>query len=219
MVKQSRRALILCSGGPDSVTLARVAEHEGRNLAAAVYLRTGNRSDAKEIAAARRVATRLGIPFEVMDITDAVKKLGVARIMPHASAHIAEFGLVVSLSIAIACAKTVEANEVLIALHMDDYRMNPRQYSQHFLDHINRLANLAGAAEVVAPFLNMSKADVFKLGMKLGVDYSETWSCSESDDVHCGRCGACIARQKAFSDAAIEDRTAYKSLQQAVGVA
>jgi 7-cyano-7-deazaguanine synthase len=64
--------------------------------------------------------------------------------------------------------------------------------------------------EIHAPFLNKNKSEEIKLGMKLGVDYSNTWSCYRGKDIACGTCDSCVLRKKAFFDAGFVDPVTYK---------
>jgi 7-cyano-7-deazaguanine synthase len=62
---------------------------------------------------------------------------------------------------------------------------------------------------LLAPFVHNSKTDICRLGSALGVKWTDTWSCYEGGQQHCGRCGTCVERREAFRDAAVEDPTRY----------
>ena len=64
--------------------------------------------------------------------------------------------------------------------------------------------------EVLAPYTDLTKTDIALRGKKLGIDYSETWSCYKGGEVHCGKCGTCVERKEALRDAGIEDKTEYE---------
>jgi 7-cyano-7-deazaguanine synthase len=64
--------------------------------------------------------------------------------------------------------------------------------------------------EILAPYTNITKADIARKGKELGIDYSKTWSCYKGEDVHCGKCGTCVERKEALRDAGIEDTTIYE---------
>ncbi len=66
------------------------------------------------------------------------------------------------------------------------------------------------APKIIAPFLAMTKTEVFKLGATLGVPYDLTWSCLRACALHCGQCSTCRARRRAFAEAALTDPTRYK---------
>ena len=59
-------------------------------------------------------------------------------------------------------------------------------------------------------FTDLTKTDIALRGKKLGIDYSETWSCYKGGEVHCGKCGTCVERKEALRDAGIEDKTEYE---------
>lgn len=64
--------------------------------------------------------------------------------------------------------------------------------------------------EVLAPYTNITKADIARRGKLLGLDYSETWSCYKGGEKHCGKCGTCVERREAFALAGIADPTDYE---------
>ena len=65
--------------------------------------------------------------------------------------------------------------------------------------------------KLLAPYTNISKADIARHGKKLGIDYSETWSCYKGGKKHCGKCGTCRERREALREAGIKDTTAYET--------
>lgn len=128
----------------------------------------------------------------------------------HAGATLMEFGLPIVLSIGIAHALRIAADALCIALHADDVSQN-HCYSQPFLDQVQALASATSpnAPRLLAPFLSLSKQQVIALGLHLGVDYGDTWSCTTSPHQHCGLCGACRARAQAFAAVGAIDPTNY----------
>ena len=65
--------------------------------------------------------------------------------------------------------------------------------------------------KVVSPFCNINKTDIVRLGSKLKVDYSLTYSCYKGGEKHCGKCGTCVERKEAFRDSGIPDPTIYNA--------
>ena len=63
--------------------------------------------------------------------------------------------------------------------------------------------------ELLRPFIAMTKAGIAAEGARLGVDFSQTWSCYVGGDIHCGECGTCVERREAFLDAGLPDPTVY----------
>jgi 7-cyano-7-deazaguanine synthase len=207
----------MVSGGPDSATLAKVVQAEiertgSPSAISAIYLRTGEPSDDQEIEAAGRILAEIGGRLEIIDLTDAVRALGGSRLLIHSEADLMPFGNGVALSIAMVYGLRIKAARVMLALHADDAEENI-EYARGFIDQVEALARYGqtSAPRIETPFINMTKSQVFELGLGLGVDYAATWSCIRRGDVHCGICGACRARRAAFVEAGGADPTRYET--------
>ena len=120
------------------------------------------------------------------------------------------FGNVLVLSIASTYALRIEAKKIFIALHADDADES-YEYTSEYMKQIGALFLSAAprAATIEVPFIHMRKTEVFKRGIELGVDYSSTWSCIRGSNKHCGECGACRARRRAFVMSGAADPTDY----------
>lgn len=205
------KAVLLLSGGPDSVTLAHWAREFGYELCA-IHFKQGLKTDRPELLAAEKLTRSLGIPFEVFDIAQVIGTLGGLRAMIHSEVAALRFGTALCLAPAIIFANNWGADTVLLALHADDTLEGP-EYQRVFLDPIEEAARIAtgrSALKVLTPFLEMPKTEVIRLGEQLGVPYEDTWSCINGGSVHCGLCGACRARQRAFHGAGVTDPTRYE---------
>lgn len=205
------KGVLLVSGGPDSATLAYWAQEFGYEICA-VHFKQGLKTDRSEMVAADALSKTLGIPFEVFDISQIIGVLGGRRAMIHSEVAALRFGTAMCLAPAIIYANIWGADHVLLALHADDTREGP-EYQRVSLDPIEQAAQIATGnprLRVVTPFLNLPKSEVIKLGRKLCVPYELTWSCINGADVHCGVCGACRARQRAFQSAGVPDQTVYR---------
>lgn len=205
--------LLMISGGPDSATLAYKAEKarkDGDCKLHGIYLKSGHPSDDMEIQAANDILKRVGGTLEIIDISSTVAALGNLRIMIHSQAAIMRFGNGIALSIASAYAFQVRATKIMLGLHADDGDESA-EYKQEFLDAIHAASAIVDGVgiKIEAPFLDMTKSEVFRYGLDLGVDYSVTWSCIRAGKVHCGQCGACRARRRAFNLSGAEDPTMY----------
>ena len=210
---KEKKILLLLSGGPDSSTLAKMAERERKETGGtinAIYLRTGHAADAQEIESANKVMARVGGKLEIIDVSDMVAALGGKTLMVHSEAAILPFGNAIVLSLAIAYALQFKADSVLVGLHKDDADEN-EEYTRWFIDQIVNLATSVHGRipSIRTPFIEMTKSEVFRLGAELDVDYSVTWSCIRSGTIHCGQCGACRARRRAFVEAGADDPTEY----------
>jgi len=118
----------------------------------------------------------------------------------------------VMLSIACGIAESHNLTNVMIANHAGDHTIYP-DCTPSFIEAMNE-ATVAGTyvhVHVLAPYTNISKADIAKHGKTLGLDYSQTWSCYKGGERHCGKCGTCVERKEALRKAGVEDTTEYEN--------
>ena len=117
----------------------------------------------------------------------------------------------IMLSIAIGIAESNDLDQVFIANHGGDHTIYP-DCRPEFINAIDSAAN-AGTynnVKVIAPYTKITKSDIARIGKKLGIDYTETWSCYKGGEKHCGKCGTCVERKEALFEAGIEDYTIYE---------
>lgn len=220
------RAIVLLSGGLDSATVLAHAQNEGYECYA-LTVDYGQRHDA-EIAAARRLAQQFAAldhrivhvdygQFGGSALTDA--KLAVPT-TPSEGIPITYVPArnTVMLSIALGWAEVVEARHLFIGVNAVDYSGYP-DCRPEFIAAFRELARLATKAgvegrpiDVHAPLIDSTKADIIKLGERLGVDYAMTVSCYQADGEGraCGLCDACRLRCEGFANAGIVDPTRYR---------
>ena len=79
-------------------------------------------------------------------------------------------------------------------------------------------SNFAGKKAIVrvdfnVPYTNITKGEIASIGKRLGIDYTETWSCYKGGEKHCGKCGTCVERKEALAAAGIDDHTVYEENQ------
>jgi 7-cyano-7-deazaguanine synthase len=208
------KVLLMFSGGPDSATLASLVDRElptGRR-ASAIYLRSGHPSDWREIEAASRILNRIGARLETVDILDFLGVLHDDRLMMRTAAPFLPFDGAVALKVMILYGIYSRASTIYVGYHRDDVEER-KDYSRESIDRLETLAAADGkdAPKIIAPFLNMTKAEVLKMGASMNVPYELTWSCMRADAVHCGQCVSCRARRRAFVDAGLADPTHYES--------
>jgi 7-cyano-7-deazaguanine synthase len=115
------------------------------------------------------------------------------------------------LSIACAYAETVGASTVYHGAAQADSVAGYWDGSPEFLDEINKVTalNRRNRVAIKAPLLTMSKGEIIKFGLSLGVDYADTWTCYEGGEKACGECTACALRIKGFIDAKVKDPICY----------
>ena len=215
----------LVSGGLDSVVLAHALVADGHEILmlSADY---GQRH-RRELDHAARAAARLGTRHHVADLSAIGALLhGSALTDPEVDVpdgHYAESTMIstivpnrnaIILSLAVGLAVAEGARGVAYAAHGGDHYVYPDcrpKFVASFAETA-RIANeglVADGFSVLAPFLEMTKADIVRLGDELGVPFDDTWSCYRGGARHCGRCGTCVERKEAFELAGVHDPTAY----------
>lgn len=224
MSTSASKAVVLLSGGMDSAVVLAIARAEGLQVHA-LSVRYGQRHGA-ELDAARRVAARLGArEHKIVDI-DLRAIGGSALTADIAVPETASVGIPVTyvparntimLSLALGWAEVLDARQIFVGVNAVDYSGYP-DCRPAFVEAYERLANLATKAgvegralRVRAPLIDMSKAEIVRQGLALGVDFAETVSCYQADDQGraCGRCDACRLRAQGFVDAGAPDPTRY----------
>ncbi|MDF1502623.1 7-cyano-7-deazaguanine synthase QueC [Roseisolibacter sp. H3M3-2] len=229
-------AVVLLSGGLDSTTCLALAAREGYAVHALSF-RYGQRH-AHEVEAARRIAARHAVARHVVVDIDlgvfggsALTTADLAVPKDRPAAALAGEGVPITyvparntifLSYALALAETTGARDVFIGVNALDYSGYP-DCRPEYVRAFERLANLATRAGVEAaergevairlrtPLLDLTKAEIVRLGLSLGVDYGDTTSCYDPapDGAACGHCDACQLRLKGFAEAGAEDPVAY----------
>lgn len=215
-------SVIVVSGGMDSITLLYDKKEE---IALAVTFDYGSKHNAREIAWAKVHCGRLGIRHIVIKL-DFMQKYFISSLLEggdeipeghyadeNMKSTVVPFRNGIMLSVAAGIAESNGLKKILIANHGGDHTIYP-DCRPEFIEAMDRaIAN--GTYEDVridAPYTNITKADIAKIGKRLGIDYSETWSCYKGGERHCGKCGTCIERKEAMALAGIDDRTEYESM-------
>jgi 7-cyano-7-deazaguanine synthase len=131
------------------------------------------------------------------------------------TAHIVPFRNLFILSLAASLAATVTARHIVTGF---DFREGSpgaaKDTSKEFTQRLEEAilaASHFGGVEIENPVLGFSKKEVVLLGESLEVDWSLSWSCYNGDNVHCGECGACVARKRGFLEAGVTDQTEYQT--------
>ena len=219
------KAVVLVSGGMDSATAGAVAREQGFELYALSF-RYGQRH-AAELDAAKRVAEWLGARRHVVLEID-LRALGgsaltgdlqvpkdtpLEQIGNSIPATYVPARNTIFLSFAMGWAEVLEATDIFIGANALDYSGYP-DCRPEYIEAFERMANLATRAGVEGrrlrihtPLIALTKAEIVKLGQRLGVDYGLTWSCYDPTPrgTPCGRCDACLLREKGFREAGMED--------------
>lgn len=206
------KKLVLLSGGMDSVTAAHYLRSQGVDvLALSVSCSAGGKGD-REVKFARKVANELGIKHIVLDMSELGKcfrdKHTVYAVGGTAGDWVkclcdgqrsAYFGIHTMITAAMMAAMENECSAVVWGVHKDDLEEHTRESVEEVIGHFNTLALLhagARATKIEMPFIGFTKLEVAKLGLSLGVDLEETYSCSSGKRQPCGKCGQCQAHNK-----------------------
>lgn len=215
-----KNSVIIVSGGMDSITL--LYDHKNE-IALGISFDYGSNHNAREIPFAKMHCERLGIRHITINL-DFMHQYFKSSLLEGADAipeghyeadnmksTVVPFRNGIMLSIAIGIAESNNLEKVFIANHGGDHTIYP-DCRPEFINAIDAAAT-AGTfnnVRVVAPYTNITKADIANIGKSLGIDYTETWSCYKGGEKHCGKCGTCVERKEALAEAGIEDHTIYE---------
>jgi 7-cyano-7-deazaguanine synthase len=227
----TRNAVVLLSGGLDSTTLLARTTREGFAIHALTF-RYGQRH-AIEVAAAERIAKHYAVARHVIVDIDLrvfgnsalTSDIPVPKDRDAATMANDEIPITyvparntIFLAYATAFAEVSGARDIYIGVNALDYSGYP-DCRPEFIAAFERTANLgtrggvdgSNALTIHAPLVNMTKADIIRLGASLGVDYGMTTSCYDPDatGAACGRCDSCALRRRGFADAGVPDPTRY----------
>lgn len=217
------KVIVLCSGGMDSVTALHWARRE-HDVFAAVSFDYGSKHNHRELPFAAAQARLAGCRHEVVrldfcqrHLTSALLQGGGEIPEGHYEAEsmrqtVVPFRNAILLAVACAMAESAGAEGVVIAAHGGDRAIYPdcREQFMRAMGEAMRLGTYAGI-KLLRPFIAMNKGEIAALGTRLGVDYARTWSCYKGGRRHCGRCGTCVERREAFTQAGLEDPTDYET--------
>jgi len=216
------KAVVLLSGGLDSFTAAAIARAEGFELYA-LTVKYGQRH-AHEILASRRVAEALGVKVH-RELSVDLGSVGGSALVgdgeipkdgPDPSVIPATYvpaRNTVLLALALAWAEVLGAFDLFIGVNALDYSGYP-DCRPEYIEAFERMAALAtkagvngGAFHIRAPLISLSKADIIRRGLALGLDYGLTHSCYDPlpHGAPCGRCDSCVLRARGFSEAGVPD--------------
>lgn len=230
MAKKNIKAVVLLSGGIDSATTLAIARHKGFEIYAlsfsygqrhAVELKAAGRI-AKENKVARHLILNLdlrkiGGSALTADI-DVPKNRKAAQFKKDIPVTYVPARNTIFLSYALAWAEVIGAKDIFIGVNVLDYSGYP-DCRPEYIAAYQKMADLATRAgvegkqrlKIHAPLIKMSKAQIIRRGMRLGVDYSLTHSCYDpsSSGKACGACDSCLLRLKGFRDAGLIDPVKY----------
>lgn len=220
-----KKAVVLFSGGLDSTTLLAQAMQDGYEVYALSF-DYGQRHHS-ELAAALKLSKKMGAKDHKVISLD-LRAIGGSALTDEQIdvPEVASDGIPVTyvparntvfLSIAMGYAEVLGASSIFIGVNAVDYSGYP-DCRPEYIAAFQKMADLATKEGVEGegiyiqtPLVNLSKAEIIKLGIQLGVDYGNTVSCYQAnpEGMACGKCDSCRLRQEGFSAAGVEDPTPY----------
>ncbi len=225
-----KKAVVLSSGGIDSTTVMAIAKNKGFEIYSLSFF-YGQRH-AFELEAAKKVAEALGTTKHIVINID-LKKIGGSSLTDDidvpkdrnekSMAHEIPVTYVparntIFLSYALALAEVIRSSDIFIGVNAIDYSGYP-DCRPEYIEAFERMANLATRVgvegitkiKIRTPLIHLSKAQIIKKGIELGVDYALTHSCYDPapQGLACGHCDSCFLRKKGFNEAGIADPTQY----------
>ncbi len=211
---------MVVSGGMDSTTMLHEFAHR---IALAITFNYGSNHNAREIECARYNCALLGIELIVVDMP-FVGELFESSLLSGADAipegnyddnnmksTVVPFRNGIMLSVAAGMAESRGLKHVMMANHGGDHAIYP-DCRRPFVEAMD-LAMREGTyinVSILAPYTDITKADIVARGSKLGVNYADTYSCYKGSERHCGTCGTCTERKEAFAVSGVPDPTSYE---------
>lgn len=215
-----KQSLMILSGGMDSVTMLYDFKWA---IGMAVTFTYGANSNPREIQWARYHCRQLGIELVEIDLS-FIGRLFNSSLLQGADAipegtysddnirsTVVPFRNGIMLSVAAGLAESRGMKRIMIANHAGDHSIYPDCRPEF----IRSMAQAIGEGtyvpiEVFAPYTHLTKVEIAERGKKLGIDYSQTYSCYKGGEIHCGKCATCIERRHAIAAAGIDDPTVYQ---------
>lgn len=182
-------SVIIVSGGMDSITLLYDCQDQ---LGLAITFDYGSKHNAKEIPFAKMHCERLSIKHIVIPLqfvndyfkSDLLQSGGEIPEGHYESENAESNGF----------------NKILIGNHSGDHAIYPDCREEFITAMSEAIKNgTYENVEIFAPYTKISKLDIAKIGQKLNIDYSQTWTCYKGEDIHCGVCGSCVERKEALA--------------------
>ena len=223
MMASTKKAVVLVSGGLDSVTALAIAQEQGYECFA-LSVDYGQRHHS-ELDAAKRVATVAAVPLKILLLD--LRAIGGSALTDDIQVPERETtGIPITyvparntimLSLALAYAEVLGADDIFIGVNAVDYSGYP-DCRPEFIEAYQQMARLAtkaglegGEMTIHTPLIDLTKSEIIQTGMELGVDYSMTVSCYQAngEGQACGVCDSCRIRKEGFSAAGISDPTRY----------
>jgi len=229
-MQDSKKAIVLSSGGLDSTTVMAIAKSQGYEVYSLSF--SYGQRHSVELEAAKRVASAIGVKKHLVididlkliggsaltDNIDVPKDRAENEMTADIPVTYVPARNTIFLSYALGWAEVIGAQDIFIGVNAVDYSGYP-DCRPEFIGAFENLANLATKAgvegksrfKIRTPLLRLTKAQIIQKGIELGVDFSQTLSCYDpsAEGAACGHCDSCLLRKRGFEAADITDPTLY----------
>lgn len=223
-----KKAIVLLSGGMDSLVCAGIAADQGYELSF-LHMDYGQKTSARERRSFDEISQHYGVPFERQKIIDMnfLKQIGGSSLTDEAievknyqgdEAGIPNsyvpFRNSIILSLAVSWAEAVGASTLFIGANHEDSPGYPDCRPEYYeaFNKVVKLGTKDGKIEVLTPVISLKKKEIVTKGAKLNVPFEMSWSCYKSGTTACGVCDSCALRLRGFKEAGIKDPITYQSL-------
>ena len=218
----AEKVVVIFSGGMDSFTVLNRAIKDGKEVYALSF--DYGQRHVKELICAADICQELSVNHKIINIS-AINQLLTGSSLTdnidipegHYEAENMKSTVVpnrnmILLSLAVGYAVSIGASQVYYGAHSGDHAIYP-DCRPEFVNKMNDVCQIANyeAVEIFSPYLNNNKTDILTDGLKMGLDYSKTWTCYNGRALACGKCGACQERVEAFRDNNAVDPITYEA--------
>ena len=220
--EEHMKALIILSGGLDSTTLLYDIVSRGYEVKAISF--DYNQKHNREIYYAIETCLMLKVPHQVynLEVLNSLAPSSITRCeIEVPKGHYAASNMkstvvpnrnMVLIALAASYAISRGINTILYGAHSGDHAIYP-DCRPEFVEAMKSVLKLCDytSIELEAPYLNLTKGDILRIGLRLGVDYSKTWTCYNGRELACGKCGSCVERLEAFEQNNAKDPLRYEN--------